>query len=239
MTRRGILAAIASLAAAPAIAAPGRGPRTLLVAGQSLAVAWKNPEVQAAFRAEAGNDWSITVAAKGGTSALPWGDGRRAWTAPHAKPGPVLTLALQTVSAMSSRPDVLLWSQGQADGAAFEASGMEPQRFATAYGSAVLRILMTLRQAAAGDDWRDIPVLIQMIGWRRDPVTGAVYEPPGYALVRLAQTMLIEQFGRKHNLHMGPVQTPWDELYDEVHPTTGTYYRLAGSAGERAKEMEG
>ena len=37
MTRRGILAAIASLAAAPAIAAPGAGPRTLLVTGQMIA----------------------------------------------------------------------------------------------------------------------------------------------------------------------------------------------------------
>lgn len=246
MTRRGLLkasgavlkaaAAVATLSA-PAIAAPGQGPKTLLVAGQSLAVAWKSPEVQAAFRAEAGDDWNVVVAAKGGTSALPWGNGLRAWTAPHAEIGPVLAMAMQTVQAMPAPPAVLLWSQGQADGAVFEGCGLSPEEFTAAYVRAVLRILMTLRKTAAGSRWRDIPVLVQMIGWRRDPETGAVYEPPGYALVRLAQTMLVAEYGRSHNLHMGPVQTPWDELYDEVHPVTKTYCRFAGDAGKSAREL--
>jgi hypothetical protein len=150
-----------------------------------------------------------------------------------------MALALQTVQAMPEPPAVLLWAQGQADGELFGSCGLSPEEFTAAYVRAVLRILMTLRKTTAGSQWRDIPVLIQMIGWRRDPETGAVYEPPGYALVRLAQTMLVAEYGRSHNLHMGPVQTPWDELNDEVHPTGGTYCRMAGSAGERAKEMVG
>lgn len=237
MTRRGILRAGLAAFASPAVAAPGTGPRTLLVTGQSLAVAWKAPEVQAAFRAEAGADWRVTVAAKGGTSALPWGDGRRAWTAPDGGIGPVLALALAQVQTMPGRPDVILWSQGQADGGTWNRSAMSSRAFTLAYRDAVLFVLETLRRATAGSQWRDIPVLIQMIGWRRDPETGDVYEPPGYALVRLAQTMLIEQYGRKHNLHVGPVQTPWDELNDEVHPTTATYCRLAERAAVRATEV--
>lgn len=239
MTRRGILWAGLAAFASPAIAAPGAGPRTLLVTGQSLAVAWKYPAVQDAFRAEAGDDWRITVAAKGGTSALPWGDGRRAWTTPDGGIGPVLALALAQVQTMPGRPDVILWSQGQADGGTWNRSAMSSRAFTLAYRDAVLFVLETIRRATAGSQWRDIPVLIQMIGWRRDPETGAVYEPPGYALVRLAQTVLVSEYGRKHNLHMGPVQMPWDELADEVHPTLETYCRMAGRAGERAKEIVG
>lgn len=239
MTRRGLLASALALASSPAIAAPGLGPRTLLVAGQSLAVAWKSPEVQAAFKAATKETWNVVVAAKGGTSALPATDPRRAWTAPGCTIGPVLAMALQTVQAMPTRPDVILWSQGQADGAVFDPARHDPEQWTAFYMQAVRFILKALRQTVAGSDWQDIPVLIQMIGWRRDPATGAVYEPPGYAMVRLAQTMLIERYGRTHNLHLGPVQTPWDELNDEVHPTGGTYCRMAGSAGERAKEMVG
>lgn len=238
LTKRSLLAGLAALAATPAIAAPGVGGKAILVAGQSLAVDWKHPAVADAFRSTAGPEWDMTVIAKGGTSAL-FNPSGRCWTAEDGGIGPVLAMALAHLRGLVTAGqnfNVLNWSQGQADGVCFNLAIHDPEEWTAGYSKAVLFILESLRKVIAGDRWRSIPVMIQTIGWRRDE-TGGVYELPGYMMVRLAQTMLVQRYGARHNLHLGPVQTYWDELRDPVHPTIGTHCRLARHAGLIAKEL--
>jgi hypothetical protein len=205
--------------ATPAVAAPGTGPRTLLVAGQSLAMSWAwDPTVIPAFIAAADGQWSVKVVGKGGSFAR-YRSGAHCWLSADGGNGPVLSGALAEVKAMASPPAAVLWSQGQADGLGYHAERTDPAAFVVAYTNAVLKILLRMRKAAAGRKWRRIPVFIQTIGWRADE-TGQLYEPPGYGLVRLAQMRMVAYEGRRHNLHMGPVQVPWAPLKDPVHPTS-------------------
>lgn len=231
MTRRGILAAFAALATAPAVAAPRSAPRTLLVAGQSLAERWAIPSVQEAFRESAGQDWRIEVAASDGSSVRRLTSSDNYWVEDDGRPGPVMRDALVKVRGMGCRPDAIVWAQGQAEGLFYRPGRANPQQYVKDYEEAVLGLLRSLRQACAGPDWRSIPVYIQTVGWRTDPATDE-----GHELIRVAQMRLVAYQGGRHNLHLGAVQVPWNIPPDGVHPSEDEACMLARQTARAMKE---
>jgi hypothetical protein len=230
LTRRSMFFAPAALAAAPVAAAPVSGTKVLVVAGQSLATGWNSQiGVKDAYR-EAAPGWEPVVLGKAGTwarynpvSRYDW------WVNTNNTNGPVLKEVVAALRQMG-RVDAILWSQGQADGGGY--TGKDPERdarYAAMYQRTVLLILERMRRASAGGRWREIPVFVQIIGWRMDRATKQLFEPHGYSVIRTAQLQMVEgDIAKEHNLHLGPVQEPWMQLKaDGVHPTTENFCVLA------------
>jgi hypothetical protein len=229
MNRRTFLtAAVAATIPTPAIASPGEGHKTMLVAGQSLAMPWREQYVQDAFREDAGQTWKVFVAGRGGTSAASWQGGKPpsyCWTI-DGRRGPVLNEAILKIRASGIKPDVMLWSQGQADGGAWNPELCSAAEFVSTYVKTVLAITVELRKAAAGKRWRRIPCMIQTIGWVTD-ANGCAIHQPGWDLVRHAQGVMLAYHSKAYNLMPGAVQTPWAKLKDGIHPTDEEYAILA------------
>lgn len=235
MSRRSFLAGAAALAttavaeAAPEVPKPERPPeRCLLVSGQSLADYWRtDPAVIPAFKRHARGRWQVCVAAHGGTGITMHTRADRRWLEEDRSPGPIMRETIAKIRAWRGRrPTHVLWSQGQADGAGYKPGRERDQaRFVEDFAERTALILETLRREIAGEDWREIPAYVQLIGWRRlgmEDGSGTYYQPPGYELVRFAQTRLIGEGGSR-NIRLGPQQSPYADLRDGVHPSTRYY----------------
>jgi hypothetical protein len=236
MMRRTFLAGMGALFGAqissPVVASARN--RTLLVAGQSLALQWRDPAVQAGYWDTAGPMWDIVVVGRGGSSAMPLAPNNWWLDVRSGEIGPAMKQALADMRSVHARPDVVLWSQGQADGDRFGRLRMSPEEFVGAYITTVRAILHRLRRECGGSGWRDIPVMIQTIGWRKDPL-GNTKRTQGYDLIRHAQQVLISSYGHMDNIIPGPTQSPWCDLVDAVHPTISEATKMARIAGMLVK----
>lgn len=240
LTRRSLFAGAAMLGFPTfAAAKPKKRDRVLLVAGQSLAVAWESAAVRKAFtqeRHKTGDDasWRVVTTAFNGSSAM--ADFRNPlsptnwWVDPNRPKiaGPRMREALQTIRSSRRKPDAVLWIQGQGDGAQWEVNGsrgLTEDQFIAAYMRAVILISKRLRRACA-EDWKSIPFYIQTIGARRDEA-GSEVPFRGFDLIRTAQLNLVAYHGARLNIHLGAVQPLNLPLADVVHPTAQSYRRLA------------
>jgi hypothetical protein len=131
--------------------------------------------------------------------------------------GPMMERASKMLLALTPeerRATAILWSQGQQDAVAFPDTGYSVATFTARYITAVLRILYVLRKRINSANPWSIPVYIETLGWRDLPE-----QYVGDEHVRAAQVQLVETYGKKQNLILGPITSPYLPLLDSVHPS--------------------
>lgn len=137
--------------------------------GQSHAQALAGQDAMGVFKAELAREGytvNLTYAAWGGSSALKahartdqptwyW------WDENTMTPGPLLTSALATINAASTKPQIILWLQGEQD--------TSPTFDGAVYSLAVKNIIWKMKQASNVADPMAVASRAEIIGRRGNP----------------------------------------------------------------------